>query len=335
MKVKHLLVALFVSFVSACSNDSLNEAINQSQVESRSVENMLSFDNEASFQQTVRLLSGMDESERKQWVSSHLGAITSLKDIYDEAMRDAADLDESREAYLSFKDKYEKVLYFSSYKDDFGAYLPVDNKVVASLLDINGDVQIGGKVCNLKNIQNYTQLQEAGYAMYDGKEDRNYVESRSVETAPMVGVSDKGQAIGEEYISGWHQENGKKIKLNCGRQVSSIDNARRVITPRLHIEISFRKKTWLGWTNYSSSTTTTGTFSGGYVGTIDFHKEADSSHDWYQDFSASMVGTTGTKGEKILYYSAPITANLSVTYRGMPTVQKYVFTLGEVKFAGI
>ena len=52
MKVKHLLVALIVPLACACSNDSLDEVADQSnkpQVVSRSEENMLSFDSEASF----------------------------------------------------------------------------------------------------------------------------------------------------------------------------------------------------------------------------------------------------------------------------------------------
>jgi hypothetical protein len=342
MKVKHLLVALLVPFACACSNDSLNEVVDQSnqpQVVSRSAENMLSFESEASFRQTVNLLSSMDENEQKSWISSHLGIITSLKDIYDMAMEDAASLDESREAYLAYKSKYENILYFSSYKDDCGAYLPVNNRVVALLTNINGDVKIGNEVRNLKDISNYTQLQEAGLAMYDAEEDRNYVESRSASDAPIVSVSKAGEPIGNnkiyEYSSGWYQENKRKIKLNCGRQVSTIDSNRRVITPKLHIEISFRKKTWLGWSNYSSKTTTTGTFTGGYVGTINFHKSADSSHDWYQDFTAANIGNIGPKNEKILYYSAPITADLSVDFRGMGTTLKYKFTLKEIRFAGL
>lgn len=336
MKVKHLLMVLVVPFACACSNDSLNEVmdIDQPQVISRSVNDMLCFETEAAFQQTINTLSEIAEENRKEWVSSHIGEINSLKSIYDEAMEDAAELDESIEAYSSYKEKYEHYLFFATYKDDCGAYLPVSDKVVAELLNVNGEVQIGGQICNLKNIQNYTQLQEAGYAMYDTKDDMNYVESRSVDTAPIVSVFNKGDAIGEEYDSGWYSANKRKIRLKCGRQVSSIDNARRVIVPRLHIEISFRKKTLVGWVNYSSKTTTTGNFTGGYVGTINFYKHADSSHDWYTDFEATMVGTIGVKGEKILYYSAPITANLTVDYQGNG-IRQYQFTLSEVRFAGV
>lgn len=341
MKTKQFLAALLVPFACACSNDSLTEAVdhsNQTPALSRSVENMLSFDSEASFQQSVSLLSNMDESKQKSWISSHLKTITSLKDVYDEAMEDAADLDESREAYLAYKKKYENALYFSSYKDDCGAYLPVSNQIIAMLINTDGNIRIGNEVRCLKDISNYTQLQEVGMAMYNAEKDRNYVESRAIADAPIVTLREAGKPIGDnntyEFDSNWREENKRKIRLKCGRQVSSIDKNRRVIIPRLHIEVSFRKKTWLGWSNYSSKTTTTGKFTGGYVGTIDFYKHADSSHDWYRDFTATIVGSIGPKGEKILYYSAPIAADLSVEFRGMGTIQKYVFELKEIKFAG-
>lgn len=341
MKVKHLLVALIVPLACACSNDSLDEVADQSnkpQVVSRSEENMLSFDSEASFQQAVGLLSDMDENEQKSWISSHLGTITSLKDVYDEAMEDAADLDESREAYLAYKDKYENTLYFSSYKDDCGAYLPVSNQTVAMMINTDGNIKIGNEVRNLKDISNYTQLQEAGVAMYDAEKDRNYVESRAVVEHPIIAVQKVGEPIGNndeyEFDSGWRHENKRKIRLKCGRQVGSIDKNKRVITPRLHIEVSFRKKTWLGWSNYSSKTTTTRKFTGGYVGTINFHKSANSSHDWYQGFNGTFVENIGSKNEKIHYCSYPIVADLSVEFRGMGTVQKYNFTLKEVHYAG-
>ena len=49
----------------------------------------------------------------------------------------------------------------------------------------------------------------------------------------------------------------------------------------LKLEISFRKKTWLGWANYSSVTNTNMKFNiDGSEITYNFYKNADSSHDW-------------------------------------------------------
>lgn len=334
MKVKHLLVALIVPFAWACSDDSLDEAVDQSnqpQVVSRSEESMLQFASEAEFKEFVNTLSEIDEVEkRNNLIKSRFTIFTSLYDTYIEAMTDAADLDESRASYLQFKEKYDKALFFSSYKDDYGVYLPVSDITVAMLLDANGNVKIGSETCNMKDIQNYSQLQELGVAMYDDESDRNYVESRAVTNIQTITKS--GEGIGTEYDSGWHKENGKKIKLKCGRQVGSINNSTSEIVPRLHIEVSFRKKTWLGWTNYSSKTTTTGTFSGGYVGTVNFSKNADSSHDWWGNISAENKGRIAPNN-KILYRSAPITVNLTVEYRGIGTPQKYNFVLGEVQYA--
>lgn len=333
MKVKHLLVALIVPLACACSNDSLDEVMNgtkQPEPIVRLERGMLQFDTESEMEEFVNALSEINEIEkRNSLIKSRFGAFTSLYDTYIEAMADAAYLDESREAYLSFKEKYEKALFFSSYKDDYGIYLPVSDVTVAMLLDANGNVRIGDETRNMKDIQNYSQLQELGLTMYNDEANRNYVESRAV---GIQTVTKSGEGIGVEYDSGWHKENGKKIKLKCGRQVSSINNRTSEIVLRLHIEVSFRKKTWLGWTNYSSRSTTTGTFSGGYVGTVNFSRDESSSHDWWGDISAENLGRIDPNS-KILYRSGPITANLTVDYRGIGPLQKYNFVLGEVQYA--
>jgi len=311
MKVKHLLVTLLVPFACACSNDSLNEVVDQSnqpQVVSRSVENMLSFDSEASFNQLVNTLSKMSTMEEcKAWINTHLGNSKSLYDVYMEAMEDAADLDESREAYLSYKNKYEKELYFSTYKDDCGAYLPVSNKTIAMLLNTNGDVQIGNEVRNLKDIHNYTQLQEAGVAMYDGKQEKNYVESRA--NFPVYRISSHGQNFGPEYDSGWRKGNKRKLRVKIGRQADNF-LPNHEFTTRNHIEISFRKKTFLGWANYSSYTHTTGKINGVNV---NWEKTADSSHDFYA--GAGVMLLAYVENGVPFYYSA-LEADLSVTFRG-------------------
>lgn len=82
MKVKHLLVALIVPLACACSNDSLNEVVdnsNQPQVVARSAENMLSFASEASFQQTVDILKSMSSWEEKNsWLKANFGDFPSM-----------------------------------------------------------------------------------------------------------------------------------------------------------------------------------------------------------------------------------------------------------------
>lgn len=268
---------------------------------------------ESDFKNAIAELELVEEKNRSEFVKKQFGAIVSLKDIYDEAMSAAEQLDESSVSYESFRNKYGMALYFANYEDDYGVYLPVSNKIVASLVNANGDVRIDGQVKNMKDIFSYNQLQQLGVAMYDYS--GNHV-TRSVED------------VTAEYDSGWYHENGKKIRVKCGRQI--LQDSKILTTPvsmRMHIEISFRKKTWLGWTNYSSNIELTGSYSVADVKTaIHEDKTADSSHDYYY----GLPNAIPTKLENLNSYmrlALPISVDLKIDYRGIPHELDYQFTL--------
>lgn len=323
MKVKHLLVALLVPFASACSNNNLDELTdhsNQSQVVSRSVENMLSFDTEESFQQAVKTLQSMASWEEKEsWLKANFGDFQSMQSLYDMAMAEAEYLGETEAEYKAFKDKYSS-LYFPMYKEDYGYYIPLRNLNMAFLVNRNGDVCIAGNVVNKKDITSYDDLQDLGRAYYEKPKGRATNASESFIFNKDV------EDVGSTWDSGWYEANSRKAKLKVRRRIVNW-------TMLLHTEFCFRKKTWLGWSNYSSESTITGTAmmyndSGFCTQTINInHSESGrSSHD--ADFGPLNVYRSAQNSITKLYtYSVhKVVGSASVQYRGMGDIQ-YNWTL--------
>lgn len=316
MRLKSVYLALCIITMCSCSNDSVDELLENgsksSIIDSLSLRSgMLNFTTEAEFARAIEILSDLNEQEREKWVESNCGKIISLKMVYEKAMEDAEQLDESRTSYENFKDKYGKNLFFAEYKDDYGVYLPVSNEIIASLLNADGEVCINGQVKNMKDICCYSQLQELGVAMYDYNDD---VVTRS-----------KGE-VEAEYDSKWYSEDGRKIRVKCGRQV--LVDTGILTTPvsmRMHIEISFRKKTWIGWVNYSSRISLTGSYTiSDRKIAISENKTADSSHDYYYDLPYAMPVPFNNTTMRL---ALPISVELKIDYRGIAKELDYNFTL--------
>lgn len=214
-------------------------------------------------------------------------------------------------------------MYFSTYLDDCGAYLPVAERNMAYLLNAYGNVEIAGQIVNKKDISSYEDLQKAGIAMYDAEsQPMSRAWSPSFIDHTVDARYGNPGNVGKEYDSGWWKEGKRKVRLKCGRQIVNTKM-------RLHVEVSFRKKTWLGWANYSSVTETTGTFSGGYDGSISFRKSADSSHDWYQDIT--KIGSAVDAKGYVLWVNLPISANLTLSFRGIDHTMPVQFTLPQLE----
>ena len=167
----------------------------------------------------------------------------SLNTIFDNAMEEAATLGQSEADYKNFKAKYSESLYFPEYKDDYGAYLPVSNESLAFVLNCDGEVMIGEEIMNFVDITTYEQLQQIGQAMYDLGTD-----------TPMLMAAGVGDYLGDQYDSGWQIEDDRKLRLKIGRRIRERQGEGPFVIA-LHYEISFRKKVWIGWVNYSSKTT--------------------------------------------------------------------------------
>ena len=325
MKIKTFILAsaAIVSYA-ACSND-LDETSNDILSEEITSEQMLSFQSEEEFENTIILLRNMNKQQQKEWIKKQKDNFTSLSDIYDNAMNDAADLDESQSSYEIFRKKYGSYLFFAEYKEDYGVYLTVPNPIVGILINKNGNVIIAGKICNKKDINSYVQLQRRGGTMYDDEVAHS--------NGALTRSYSYGDAFGAEYDSGWFHNNGKKIRLKVGRQYTDCQHPLigNHLGYRLHFEISFRKKTWLGWTNYSSRINYEGSYQIGVAPecSVSEYKEADSSHDYYYGpfYLPFIVLPNNTIG-----VGAPdVHVKLNIHYRGISddVMPKYDFTLSN------
>lgn len=285
----------------------------------------LQFNSMQEFNSVIDTLTNMTIYEGKEWVKSHYGDFFSLYNLYDKALIEAGEMEESLKGINALYNKYKDYLFFPKYKDDFGPYLPISKKQISMLTNINGDVIISGKRINMKDITSYSQLQDMEDAIYD----RALTVTRAWQESP------NHNTFGHEWASPWYKSNNRKIRLKCGRQNWSENPETLQSCARLHVEISFRKKVLLNWVNYSSRVAMTGTFSGtkpaiftpngciqddsSYTIYVDEYKEADSSHDYYYILPFFVT------------YMAPhypeVYGDLTLDFRGMPDPIYLQFTI--------
>lgn len=335
MKKSFYLSMLSVLFV-ACTNDfeevttSYDSKLDLADVQlvnlsekmtTKSVENdeglILKFKDESTFNRIVEELNSSSNEDVLAW-ENNLG-FTSLNTIFEEAMEEAANLDESEGAYKAFKAKYSESLYFPEYKEDYGAYLPVSEESLAFVLNKKGEVMVGDEKRSYVDIVNYIQLQQAGEALYDMDEN-----------TPMLLNFKENDYIGAQYDSGWRQnpDGDRKLKLKIGRRVYNRNTTTGAFALRLHFEISFRKKTWLGWSNYSSETTTNTTFTihDRTRVTCSQTEEGKSSHDHYFINSYNYPDLYLKLGAG-QFESTRINGTATVDFRGFPAPSVFNFDM--------
>lgn len=306
-----------------------------------SSQTVLRFKDEAAYERTIAQLEAMSEEERSQWTKS-LDGFNSLQAIFEKAMIDVDGVDETEESYMSFKAKYDKYLYFPMYEEDYGVYIPIIDQYIAPIANSEGLILVGDEVRNLKDIANYSDLQQSGRAYYDFENDSN-IQTRSTKTWNIDGTN-QSQYIGQEASSGWHKENGKKLKLKFGRR-SNKKNINPTI-PRqgelpqpggqfamnLHLEVSFRKKTWVGWVNYSSVTDTQMTIK--YLGrtrSVSLHKNNYSSHDWFDSENLPWT-SAGVNDSRVVFSTPQVDANFITNFRGFKNTYRWACTLPVAYF---
>lgn len=321
----------FLSMIS-CSGDELSGNVESGEIllqeTTRDVHSLpvLCFDSFSDFDEMLRLVIEQDEDYNKyEIINTISNDFHSLIKVYQEAMNEAADLDQSRNAYLNYKNKYSAFLYFPMYGEDCGAYLPVSDKNIAYLLNPNGEVEIAGKRICLNNVGTYSDLQKLGWALYDYSETRGWSTPSYIQHVNQA-FANESKNVGQEFDSGWYETSDRKLRVKLGRKIENPNSP----VMKLHLEISFRKKTWLGWVNYSSKTETKGDFSGGYVGSIDYTKEADSSHDWYAIIPANYIGTYLDWLGNPHWTNPSIFATLKITFRGIGVLEPLSCSIGNL-----
>jgi len=336
MKRKMFFTCLCSLVMLSCSNDFVCEEKMDDLQETKNMHYDLSseiptaclnFDSMQEFNNVIDTLTKMTVFEAKDWIKANYGDFFSLYDLYDKALIEAGDMEESLEGINAFYEKYKDFLFFPKYKDDYGPYLPISNRYISMLTNAYGDVIISGKQINMKDISAYNQLQDIKEAIYDG-------------TLPVTRAwqeSPNHDTFGHEWASPWYQKDGRKIRLKCGRQSWAEDPVTLQFNARLHVEISFRKKVLFSWVNYSSRVAMTGTFSGtkpeiftpngciqsggSYTIYVDEYKEADSSHDYYYVLPFFVTLTAPHYPETY--------GDLTLDFRGMPDPIHLQFTINE------
>lgn len=242
------LSAMLLSFIS-CSNDDnsilTNEiegktnAVNLYGINVENVDGTLSFENESSLKEAVKIVSDYSTPVymvKSESLATNLTEIKKLKetgfrsmyDLFVDAMNDAESYYEREGGYEEFKAKYP-TLYFPEAGDDYSAYMPIMDNDLAKLADVNGNVIINGNIVSLKDVTSYKQLQDVGLAP---PENYNVLRADG------------------EYENGIPVQVVKKNKVWVN--VHEIMFHR---IPVVFVEVCFRKKNGLGiWYNHNSGT---------------------------------------------------------------------------------
>lgn len=220
---------------------------------------MLSFATFDEFQEVVKSLKNsqviISQLEYIPMVENdnilQLDNFKSMYKEYEEALEEADNYYDSETHYLEYKEKYSN-LYFPEYMDDYSVYLPVSDKDVAKLLNVNGDVKINGNIVNMKDVSTYEKLVELGETMLDEK------------SSIMV--------YSDEYLNGTPEvrKGDNKLKVRVYTEPGSNGVGEVIV-----VDVSFRKKGFMGiWYNHKSKTTL------GWVNGGSWSKSGFSSHDY-------------------------------------------------------
>lgn len=240
---------------------------------------ILSFDSYEAYKRTLDKLRSMDTDEaRSEWVHSTYPEFTSIEDIYQKAGEEMAEIElETEESFNEFRHKYTS-LYFPMVDEDAGFYIPITDDVASFLANRDCKIIISNKVISLKDIYNYVDLQQTGRAYY---ESPNQMKSGSEITFNLPNYS--LDPIGPKYDSGWNQYGKRKVKLMARRRFEKFEVSPGFYGSHswLHTEFCFRKKTIIGWINYSCKSTITGTIAvpGRTVYSFSVSHSQVSSHD--------------------------------------------------------
>lgn len=218
-------------------------------------DNALSFKNEAELQELIDLskkqiiktrLVGDGTFHEKNDKSWKVDGFKSLYDIFVEAMNNAESYYDREGGYEDFKEKYS-ILYFPEVKNDYSAFLPVDDVNLAKFLNKDGEILINGKIVNMKNVNSYEQLEKLGWTYSD-----TFTE---LDTELRTRATDLN---GYYYISineTIYREDGERKNKITRESISyeSIPGDNLNIRKHVYGQHIFRKKGFLGiWYNYSS-----------------------------------------------------------------------------------
>lgn len=317
--------------LTSCNNDvepqipQSNNKAEDVQTRTNSEYETLSFESMNDFMSAVREIASKESSQEKlSWIKEKYPNFVSMQQVYEEALSEAEGLDDSEEKYMDFKEKYN-TLYFPLVGEDAGFYIPMSDLDAAYFVNPAGNVTINNEVKDMRDINDYSQLVELGRAYHSYPNSLLSVPS-GYEFFKYTANKDK---IGQTYESGWRKnENSGKdriINLKMDRQLKEWSLPSQPFTASrsvLHIEISFRKHTALGWVNYSSETTIVGEFKYGdrTILKVDAKSKGTSSHDHWPEIP---VLQNGDVRPIIVTFPTITSTGLVVHYRGFDNTKPY------------
>ncbi|MDY3070217.1 MAG: hypothetical protein SOR57_11350 [Parabacteroides sp.] len=186
----------------------------------------------------------------------------SMYDLYEKASEEAYLYYNDWDSYNLFKKKYSN-LYFPEVGDDYSAYLPISNKDLAKLANVEGYIKIDGKMIDCKDVDSYEDLDSLGWSI---PSEAGIRKSNSVEII--------------------HYNNGKDLVwvdvFDLGYSIHG--------TYLLKIEVNFREKGFLGiWYNRRASTNIKAWFKNESSNVFRMGgKEKFSSHDYSPYFDTPL-----------------------------------------------
>lgn len=280
------------------------------------------FKNENAYENMIAEIQSMSKKEQLAW-SAALEGFTSLQAVFEEAMIDVESIDETAASYMTFKEKYDQYLYFPMHSEDRGFYIPVIEQEKAVLANSDGLIIIGNEVKNLKNITCYADLQKTGQAYYSPENNTS--------TRAAVNYNTKSDFIGEEIDSGWFHDknNSKQFRFKIGRKTNGKYNINPVSPNSSHpsgipgfqfkmhikLDVSFRKKTWMGWVNYSSETKTNIEFiCNGITYQFTHNEKGPSPHSWQMSSPLIYLFTDQYINYRPIYSVPAVNASLKTDY---------------------
>lgn len=342
----------------------------------------IKFKDNSAYNRVLADLELMPHEEREKWMNN-LEDFSSMYKTYEEAMAEAEEYCDRAGGYEEFKEKYPS-LYFPENNEDFGAYVPYENELLAICANENGRLIVGEEIIDLEKIDNYEQLIASGRGMVEEQEvltdgdtltdlNSDLLQGRSINSRaqnPYIPTMEQLMArsrinvidivpgsywfekkqLGGKFSTGWMQHGKRKIKIDLSRETRT--NYFLAVLPggfRLewHLEVSFRKKGFLGkWYNYKSRTDTRcdityyGEHFGGSAGGQKFRliEHGTSSHDMWVDATVYRYIRSGknqsgnwpnlydksspSSGNKVygvncLYLLPAFSADITVDYQGI------------------
>ncbi len=312
--------------LNACSN-ALEPTLTHDNFESQEEiseqrDSILSFTSVDEYNQVCDSLATLSsESAKLSWMKNNYPHFYSIQNLYWDAMQEIAAVDNiDLITYNQFNSKYSQ-LYFPREEDDAGFYIPIRNENQAFVANTNCLVKIANRIVNLRDINSYEDLMESGKAYYAST-------PMTIDNSEFVIINRDMDPVGPVYESGWINIGDRRILLKATRHFKADPNLpsyTNAILSLLRLEFCFRKKTWVGWVNFSATSTTTfiANLGSGWGKPVMATHDGFSSHDSELTFQIHHA----IVNNKHRYYYPQTQCQVTTNLSGLSSPYTFSFTM--------